>query len=1330
MKKFFVFKRVFAIIVIVSLLLTSAPLHEIVKFDMFMPFSFTAKAEDYPLSVTGQCGENAYWNFDNSTGELTITGTGMLGIYHNYSWYSCFSWNSEIKSVIIENGITGLCERAFYDCENLETVTLPDTISEIGDAAFEDCIKLKSINLPNLTVIPDSVFSGCKSLLYIDIPDSVKEIHSYAFSDCEQLKNIYLPDNIESIYDGAFYHCKAVRNIFIPQNVSFIESSLFSGCDSLTSIIIDAENPFYDSRNNCNAIIETSTNTLICGCKNTIIPDSVTSIGEYAFSHYTSSINIIIPNGVTCIERGAFEDCTGLTSITIPDSITEIYDSPFAGCENINEIHIGAGLVDYQTDIFRDTQYYNNDTNWENGYLYIDNRLIDIKMEELSDTIEIKNGTISLPGQLYDCQFDANKIKRIILPESLESISSYCFEGFENVNELNIPKNVKYIGESAFWAFKGSINVDSANSFFSSENGILYDKNKTQLIFFPKLSELTEYEIPSSVCNIKSNPFWWNDYLCKIIVSPNLKTIATQSFGGIRNLEIAVFRDGVEYIDYHAFEECENLTTIYLPKSIKSIDTGAFYCMDGKNCNTSLTDVYYEGTEEEWQATGIDFDWYGTYEPIIIHYNSSYDETNDTTNPTGSISSTNNVAASQTVTLSLSDNVGVAGYYWGTSSTYSNNTYTATSSSSVNKTMSSSGTYYLTVKDTSGNVSSNYSITFYKTTLNANGGSVSPTSVLTKSGNTFTFPTPTRSGYTYSGWSTSGTATSGVTTLKPTSNSTYYAVWTQNDTTKPTGSISSTNNVAASQTVTLSLSDNVGVAGYYWGTSSTYSNNTYTATSSSSVNKTMSSSGTYYLTVKDTSGNVSSNYSITFYKTTLNANGGSVSPTSVLTKSNNTFSFPTPTKSGYTYSGWSTSSTATSGVTTLKPTSNSTYYAVWQSTVNIYNLGEETYSFDNYGDSDSPGGHCFGMAVTSSGYYLGTLSKSIINGNDSTALYSFKDTSVVRKPICYYLQIQGPGAEQDSMVAGGSIDLTGYINTESDWNSCVNYVKNHQFDNTGKLNVGMWFAYSGGHAVNFLYYKEVNGQQRIYVYDNNFPETETYYYLASDGYIHQAPYETSYQGIIGMDLMDVDSYFELAPEFKRNRYIYADKNEIVVEGASVYNMKCSGEYSDYVMFEIPENVNEVSIKPLKNDASFTYFDETYSFNEIDTKTYGTLKVKTKDSSPSIEDDFQIINEPDAAKINLPKNVTMDYKAELHLDRKYTNMELLKNCSVSFTSSNPEVAEVDGYGNVTSHKVGQTVITCKVINPNGNVYEDSCTVKVRYNFFQWILNLFMFGWLWY
>ena len=235
----------------------------------------------------------------------------------------------------------------------------------------------------------------------------------------------------------------------------------------------------------------------------------------------------------------------------------------------------------------------------------------------------------------------------------------------------------------------------------------------------------------------------------------------------------------------------------------------------------------------------------------------------------------------------------------------------------------------------------------------------------------------------------------------------YSFMLTLPDNTNPTGSISSTNSVATSQTATLYLYDNVGVAGYYWGTSSSYSSNSYSSVSSAptstSVTKTISSSGTYYLTVKDTAGNISTTYSVTYYKTTLNANGGSVSPSYVITKSGSSFTFPTPTKSGYECKGWSTSSTATSGSNSLSPSGNSTYYAVWKvpvvlSSISIYSLPNKTTYY--IGDTLNTTGLKIKLTYSdnstetvSSGFTTNGFSSSSTGTKTITVSYSGKTTT-------------------------------------------------------------------------------------------------------------------------------------------------------------------------------------------------------------------------------------------------------------------------------------------------------------------------------------------------
>ena len=234
--------------------------------------------------------------------------------------------------------VTGIDHHAFYKCESLVSVLLPQTVKEIGDHAFNGCLKLKTINIPNgVTCIRNCTFESCSSLLSLSLPHSVIDIqdgaffgchnletidmpgvisiNNLAFSNCKNLSILSLPNCLENISSNAFGNCENLKSVTIPSSVSHIGYSPFSGCIGLMSIVVDHDNLFYDSRENCNAIINTSENCLISGCQNTSIPNSV--IG---------------------IERGAFESCKNLTLITIPSGVTRIWDFAFNGCSNLSQV--------------------------------------------------------------------------------------------------------------------------------------------------------------------------------------------------------------------------------------------------------------------------------------------------------------------------------------------------------------------------------------------------------------------------------------------------------------------------------------------------------------------------------------------------------------------------------------------------------------------------------------------------------------------------------------------------------------------------------------------------------------------------------------------------------------------------------------------------------------------------------------------------------------------------------------------------------------------------------------------------------------------------------
>ena len=184
--------------------------------------------------------------------------------------------------------------------------------------------------------------AGCKNTA---IPNGVTCIGGSAFEYCTSLTSIEIPSSVTSIGNSAFYGCTGLTFIVIPESVTSIGDDVLSECTGLTSIIVEAGNPQYDSRNNCNAIIKTATNTLVSGCKNTIIPNSVTSIGNSAFYGCTGLTSVEIPSSVTSISYAAFYGCTGLTSITIPNSVKYIDWYAFADCTGLTSIEIPEGVT-------------------------------------------------------------------------------------------------------------------------------------------------------------------------------------------------------------------------------------------------------------------------------------------------------------------------------------------------------------------------------------------------------------------------------------------------------------------------------------------------------------------------------------------------------------------------------------------------------------------------------------------------------------------------------------------------------------------------------------------------------------------------------------------------------------------------------------------------------------------------------------------------------------------------------------------------------------------------------------------------------------------------
>ena len=339
-------------------------------------------------------------------------------------------WDSSgLTSIVIPNSVTSIGSSAFSDCSGLTSIDIPNSVTEIGGGAFQGCLSLTSVNIPNsVTMIGDEAFNN--TAWYNNQPDGLVYAGMVAYKYKGTMPsgtNMTLKEGTLGIAVCAFEDCTGLTRIDIPNSVAYVGPGAFVGCTGLTSIVVESGNPRYDSRSNCNAIIETASNTLLLGCDNTIIPGSVTSIGDGALSGCTGLTSINIPNSVTSIGYGAFEDCTGLTSIDIPNSVTSI-----------------GGYA------FNNTAWYNNQLD---GLVYAG--MVAYKYKGTLPTgknLTLREGTLGIAGYAFK---DCTGLTGIVIPNSVTSIGDGAFSGCTGLTGIVIPGSVTSIGDWIFYNCRG-----------------------------------------------------------------------------------------------------------------------------------------------------------------------------------------------------------------------------------------------------------------------------------------------------------------------------------------------------------------------------------------------------------------------------------------------------------------------------------------------------------------------------------------------------------------------------------------------------------------------------------------------------------------------------------------------------------------------------------------------------------------------------------------------------------------------------------------------------------------------------------------------------------
>ena len=539
---------------------------------------------EIPVSVTKI--ENAFYYGNNSLTDIYYHGT-----------------EEQWKEIDIDEGNTELEKvKINYNYINGTHLTSEDfeyTISD-GSVTINKCVKsgYVAIVIPDeiegypVTEIAANAFRDL-TVAEVKLPSGLKKIGMYAFLNCTLLTKIHLPDTLEVLEPYAFNKTR-IERLNIPESLTHLEPGSFGLCEYLTFFEVDKDNPSY--RNDENGVIFSKDGSVLVEYPEAkpeetyIVPDGVKEIGDSAFKNLVNGIalkNIVLPDGLEVIGTDAFYALPGYVSVNLPDSLKKIGAGAFSNCR-FSSVEIPKGVEFIGEGCFSSCS-----------------ELTDVKIN-----CEIRE----IPAEMF---YLCKKLKTVNIPESVVSIGEKAFYGCESLTEIDLPDSVKSLGTRAFsnckllekfdlpqglttlgeYVFDGclhltSITVDENNTAYSSdEYGVLFNKDKTKLIQYPMGNTRTSYEITDSVTSIGDYAFYNCNSLTSIIIG-----------------------NGVTSIGDEVFYSCDSLTSVTISDGVTRIGDGAFsYC-------DNLTDVYYYGTEEEWNIIDI-----GTYNQALlnatIHYN-------------------------------------------------------------------------------------------------------------------------------------------------------------------------------------------------------------------------------------------------------------------------------------------------------------------------------------------------------------------------------------------------------------------------------------------------------------------------------------------------------------------------------------------------------------------------------------------------------------------------------------------------------------------------------------------------------------------------------------
>ena len=418
-----------------------------------------------PRNLTA-IGNQAFWN----CGVEEIVIPSSLSSWGSNVFYGC----NKIKNLILEEGLSTIGAYAFSGCSSITSISIPSSITSFGNYAFYGCTGLEeAVIQEGITSLGSYLFSGCSSLSSVSLPNSLTDLGWATFEHCSSLKSLEIPAGISEFKNSVFFHsgltnmpntenirtigtyafldCQNLTSIHISQKVTNIEQWAFNGCSNVTSITVDANNPLYDSRNNCNAIIYND--KLIRGCMNTVIPEGIRTIEREAFNECAGLTSINLPTSLYNIDSYAFQNCSSLVSVILPEGLKELGGGTFSGCTSLTSMAIPKSVQSLGNAFSGCTNLASITVDPENSWY--DSR------DNCNAIIE--TGTNTLIGAC----------NATTIPDDVVAIASGAFSGCDKIQSLDIPESVTAI---SYGAFSGCTSLSSISfpSHISTIDGYLF----------------------------------------------------------------------------------------------------------------------------------------------------------------------------------------------------------------------------------------------------------------------------------------------------------------------------------------------------------------------------------------------------------------------------------------------------------------------------------------------------------------------------------------------------------------------------------------------------------------------------------------------------------------------------------------------------------------------------------------------------------------------------------------------------------------------------------------------------------------------------------------